>query len=44
MQQVNNTIPRVFVNIMTIFNLSQVWDIAQQSEYCKVCLGSHHID
>jgi hypothetical protein len=33
--QVNNTIPRTFVNVVLIFNISQVHDIAYQSEYCR---------
>jgi len=33
--QIHNEIPRVFVNVMTIFNISGVWDAGQTSWYCR---------
>lgn len=33
--QINSTIPRTFVNVMLLFNISQVWNIHQQTDYCK---------
>jgi hypothetical protein len=35
LNQVYNSIPRVFVNIITMFNISQVWDIHMTSDYCR---------
>jgi len=36
LNQVYTTIPRVFVNIATLFNISQVWNIHMTSPYCIV--------
>jgi len=33
---VQQTIPRTFVNIITIFNISGVWNAGQTSEYCRL--------
>jgi len=35
LQQVEARIPRVFVNLVAIFNISGVWDVAQKDLYCK---------
>jgi len=35
LQQVQSSIPRVFVNLVTIFNISGVWDAGQTSDYCR---------
>eukprot|EP00003_Mantamonas_plastica_P027996 TRINITY_DN616_c0_g4_i4.p1 TRINITY_DN616_c0_g4~~TRINITY_DN616_c0_g4_i4.p1 ORF type:complete len:257 (+),score=76.96 TRINITY_DN616_c0_g4_i4:143-913(+) len=34
LQQIHDTIPRVFVNVMTLFNISQVWDVGHNDPYC----------
>ena len=34
-QSVHDRIPRVFVSVMTIFNISQVWDVAHSDKYCS---------
>lgn len=34
--QVHQQIPRVFVNLVSIFNISGVWDAGQQSAYCRL--------
>jgi len=34
--QVEAQIPRVFVNLVTIFNISGVWYAGQTSEYCRI--------
>jgi len=34
--QIQKTIPRVFVNVITIFNISGVWVAGQTKEYCEV--------
>jgi len=36
LQYVQKSIPRVFVNLITIFNVSGVWDAGQTKEYCKI--------
>jgi len=36
LQQVYEGIPRTFVNIVTMFNISQVYTISHTSEYCRV--------
>jgi len=36
LDQAHATIPRVFVNLIAIFNISGVWDAGQQSEYCRI--------
>jgi len=33
---IEQKIPRVFVNLITIFNISGVWDAGQTSEYCRI--------
>ena len=33
--KVRQEIPKVFVNMLTIFNISQVWDSAQGNVYCQ---------
>jgi len=33
--QIQQQIPRVFVNLVTIFNISGVWDAGQTSWYCR---------
>jgi len=33
--QVHQTIPRVFVNLLPLFNMSQVWNVSMKSLYCK---------
>lgn len=37
--KVKSNIPRVFVNIITMFNISQVWDSFSQYTYCNFILG-----
>jgi len=34
--QIEAEIPRVFVNLVTIFNISGVWYAGQTSEYCRI--------
>jgi len=34
LQQVKDSIPRVFVSLVTIFNISGVWDAGMTKEYC----------
>lgn len=34
LDQVHKEIPRVFVNLMTGFNISQVWNVWSQDKYC----------
>jgi len=36
LNQVQKTLPRTFVNVVTIFNISGVWTAGQQSEYCRI--------
>lgn len=36
LEMIHAKIPRVFVNLITIFNISGVWDAGQKSEYCKM--------
>jgi len=36
LSQIQATIPRTFVNIITIFNISGVWNAGQEYEYCKI--------
>jgi hypothetical protein len=33
--QVYQNIPRTFVNIVTMFNISQVWNVSMKSDYCR---------
>jgi len=33
--QIKAQIPRVFVNVIGLFNISGVWDVAQKDLYCK---------
>jgi lysophospholipase L1-like esterase len=35
LEQVRQDIPRVFVSVVEIFNLSLVYELSKQSEYCK---------
>ncbi|XP_065915128.1 phospholipase B1, membrane-associated-like [Dysidea avara] len=35
MEEIHNNIPKVFVNYMLLFNVSQVYDISMKSDYCK---------
>ena len=42
LQEVTDTIPKVFVNIMTIFNISQVWDEGHTHDYCDFV--EHHVN
>lgn len=36
LEQIYENIPRTFVNIVAMFNISQVYDISQSSDYCRV--------
>jgi len=36
LKKIHTDIPRVFVNMMTVFNISGVWDAGMTSEYCRV--------
>jgi len=36
LKQIHQQIPRVFVNMMTIFNISGVWDAGMTSWYCEM--------
>jgi phospholipase B1, membrane-associated len=33
--KVRQNVPKVFVNLVSMFNLSQVYDLSQKSNYCK---------
>eukprot|EP01102_Stenamoeba_stenopodia_P015067 TRINITY_DN5093_c0_g1_i1.p1 TRINITY_DN5093_c0_g1~~TRINITY_DN5093_c0_g1_i1.p1 ORF type:complete len:381 (-),score=87.81 TRINITY_DN5093_c0_g1_i1:96-1238(-) len=35
LEQIYNQIPRTFVNIVTMFNISQVWTVHETSDYCR---------
>lgn len=36
--EIRAKIPRVFVNVITIFNISQVWSAGQHKAYVRICL------
>jgi len=36
LSQINATLPRTFVNVMLMFNISQVWTLHETSDYCKL--------
>jgi len=38
LDKVHSQIPRVFVNIMLLFNISQVWDVMMSSSYCELAV------
>eukprot|EP01130_Rhizamoeba_saxonica_P001731 TRINITY_DN1158_c0_g1_i2.p1 TRINITY_DN1158_c0_g1~~TRINITY_DN1158_c0_g1_i2.p1 ORF type:complete len:196 (+),score=21.64 TRINITY_DN1158_c0_g1_i2:244-831(+) len=36
LSEIEEKIPRVFVNLVSIFNISGVWNAGQTKEYCKI--------
>lgn len=42
MTQIHQTFPKTFVNIMTIFNISGVWEVRKDRPYCEVAVPVLH--
>lgn len=42
MKQLHATFPKTFVATMTIFNISQVWDVHSDRKYCDAAVPLFH--
>lgn len=42
MEQLHQTFPKTFVATMTIFNISQVWDVHSDRAYCDAAMPILH--
>lgn len=39
---IHETFPKTFVNMMTIFNISDVWDVKRDRPYCQAAVPILH--